>query len=335
MLLGEKWFNSEEVIRIMTDLNNAVYKKKVKVYSETFNKYRWMEKIDIESNYTLLIPVAYMRITVVKATTVTYNLDDILIDLRLNKKSMFTDEAQIEEEEEYDYTTYSTIFARLDSLIDCTDSLMKENPAILMDNKPTKDKLAEIIDRFADEDETFFEFSKILQNENQALKYKDSAKLALYVNDYYDSILQVLKPKIKLYDSLVAKAFNKIKEMTKTDFKINTFKQLLDDVLGVVGLMDVRLNIDDFPMKEVKRITKENDLNTLYMFDNETMMNIVKYSFIRTIHDFMILKYWYDIDITSFTYKYHLIRNSIDGELFIILCKTGNVVYNYIKEGKL
>lgn len=335
MLLGEKWFNTEEVIRIMTDLNNAVYKKKVKVYSETFNKYRWMEKIDIESNYTLLIPVAYMRITVVKATTVTYNLDDILIDLRLNKNSMFTDEAQIEEEEEYDYTTYSTIFMRLNSLVDSTDSLMKENLAILMDdNKPNKEKLSEIMDRFIDEDETFFEFSKMLQNENQPLEYKDSVKLAIYVNDYYDSIVQVLKPKIKLYDNLVAKSFDKIKEMTKVDFKINTFKQLLD-LYNIVQSMDVRLNIDEFPIKEVKRITKENDLNTLYMFDNETMMNIVRYSFIRTIHDFMILKYWYDIDITSFTYKYHLIRNSIDGELFIILCKTGNVVYNYIKEGKL
>ena len=60
MILGEKWFNNEEVIRIMTDVKNSIYKKKVKVYSETFNKYKWMEVNDIEYCYRKLIPAAFM-----------------------------------------------------------------------------------------------------------------------------------------------------------------------------------------------------------------------------------------------------------------------------------
>ena len=148
MILGEKWFNNEEVIRIMTDVKNSIYKKKVKVYSETFNKYKWMEVNDIEYCYRKLIPAAFMHLTVVKANSASRNMDDLIIELYLNKNSMFTDEAQIAEEYEYGYSMYSTIFTRLNLLIDSTESLIKENYHILDDpDKPIQDKLEEIMDR--------------------------------------------------------------------------------------------------------------------------------------------------------------------------------------------
>lgn len=327
MILGEKWFNNEEVIRIMTDVKNSIYKKKVKVYSETFNNYKWMEVNDIEYCYRKLIPVAFMYFTVVKANTASRNMDDLIIQLYLNKNSIFTDEAQIEEENEYGYSTYSTIFARLNLLIDSAEALMKEDYHVLVDDdKSIQDKLNEVIDRFVDEDENYVAYEGKLYDEDERIRVKDHIKLAVYVNDYYDSIVELIKPKLYMYNELIVSAFNEIKKISKVDFKISNLKQLLE-LYCIIPNMDVRLNIDEYPIKEAKPVIKENDLNTLYTFDHETMMNIVKYTFVRTIHDYMILKYWYDIDITAFTYKYHLIRNSINGDLFIILCKTGRIVY--------
>ena len=165
--LGEKWFNNEEVIRIMTDVKNSIYKKKVKVYSETFNKYKWMEVNDIEYCYRKLIPAAFMYLTVVKANSASRNMDDLIIELYLNKNSMFTDEAQIAEEYEYGYSMYSTIFTRLNLLIDSTESLIKENYHILDDpDKPIQDKLNEIMDRFVDEDENYDAYESKLWEEN-------------------------------------------------------------------------------------------------------------------------------------------------------------------------
>lgn len=327
MLLGEKWFNEEEVIRIMTDIKNVVYKKKVKVYSETFKEYRWMKVNDIEYNYTRLIPVAFMRLVVIKANSASRNMDDLVIEVWLNKKSVFTDEAQIQEEEEYGYRTYSTLFTRLNLLIDSAEELMEEDYRILDDpKKPLPNKLNELIDKVVDEDEDY----NIYEHKLQGLEFieaKSIIKFAVYINDYYDSILELIKPKLYLYDDMVKNAFNEIKKITKIDFKITKLKQVME-MLTIFPNMDVRLNIDDFPIKEAKPVNKDKELNTLYTFDHETMMYIVKYSFARRIYDFMILKYWYDIDITSFTYKYRLIRNTNTGDLFIILCKTGELVYN-------
>lgn len=329
MILGEKWFNNEEVIRIMTDVQNSIYKKKVKVYSETFNNYKWMEVNDIEYYYRKLIPVAFMYLTVVEANSASRNMEDLIIELRLNKNSVYVDEAQIEEEYcEYDgYGKYSTIFTRLNLLIDSTDALLKENYHILEDpDKSIQNKLEEIMDRFIDEDENFDAYESKLLNEDERIKTKDSIKLAIYVNDYYDSIISLLKPKLDMYNSLITSSFKEIQRISKIDFKITNLKQLLE-LYCFIPSIDVRLNIDDYSIKEAKPVLKDNDLNTLYTFDNETMMNIVKYTFVRTIHDYMIIKYWYDIDITALTYKYHLIRNSNNGDLFIIICKTGKIVY--------
>ena len=326
MILGEKWFNNEEVIRIMTDVKNSIYKKKVKVYSETFNKYKWMEVNDIEYCYRKLIPAAFMYLTVVKANSASRNMDDLIIELYLNKNSMFTDEAQIAEEYEYGYSMYSTIFTRLNLLIDSTESLIKENYHILDDpDKPIQDKLEEIMDRFVDEDESYDAYESKLWEEDEKIETKDSIKLAIYIDDYYDSIINLLKPKLYMYNNLVTSAFKEIHRLSKIYFKLTNLKQLLE-LYCFIPSMDVRLNIDDYPIKEAKPVIKENDLNTLYTFDHETMMSIVRNTFVRTIHDYMIIKYWYDIDITAFTYKYHLIRNSNNGDLFIILCKTGGVV---------
>ena len=227
MILGEKWFNNEEVIRIMTDVKNSIYKKKVKVYSETFNKYKWMEVNDIEYCYRKLIPAAFMYLTVVKANSASRNMDDLIIELYLNKNSMFTDEAQIAEEYEYGYSMYSTIFTRLNLLIDSTESLIKENYHILDDpDKPIQDKLEEIMDRFVDEDESYDAYESKLWEEDEKIETKDSIKLAIYIDDYYDSIINLLKPKLYMYNNLVTFAFKEIHRLSKIDFKLTNHKQL-------------------------------------------------------------------------------------------------------------
>lgn len=329
MLLGEKYYNNEEVIRVMTDTRNAVYKKKVKVYSETFDKYKWMTKIDLLYNYKLLIPVAYMGVSIVRATSTTYGLDDLLIEVKLNRNSAFTDEVQIDDEFDNGYNTYGTIFTRLNLLIESTESLLRENPLILRDNKSVDTKLQELIDRCTDEEEDEFTFENKVFGDNNEIKIKDSVKMAIYVNDYNDSIIKMLQPKITKYDKMVQASFDKIKDMCSVDFGITTFRQLMDTVYAIIPSLDVRIGIDEYPINEAKPVLKNTDLDTLYTFDSETMMYIVKHIALRTIHDYMILKYWYDIDITSFTYKYFLIRNSKNGDLFILLCKPGRVVYSY------
>lgn len=322
MRLGEKYFDNNEVIRIMTDVENVLYKKKVRVYSETFDEYRWMTKEDIETNYKLLIPLAFMQLYVVKANPSSSDLTDLFIEMRLNVKSMFVDKDQIEDEYNFGEYNYSSTFIRLNNLIDCTKELLKEDYRILTDNKEEDDKLDLILDKQEDDAEDFYVFQENAYLAGDSIVYEDIVTIAVYINDYYDDIFRLLDPKkVKVYDKLVFNTFAKIKELTGIDFKVNTLKQLMK-IYGTIDGIDIRIGVHSFDIKTITPIIKENELNTLYMFDNDALSKIASTCFFSKMNDLMILKYWYDINVNSFTYDYRLIRDTNTGWLFVLLCKT-------------
>lgn len=322
MRLGEKYFDDKEVIRIMTDVENVLYKKKVKVYSETFNEYRWMTKDDIETNYKFLIPLAFMKLYVIEAIPSSSDLDDLFIEMKLNAKSMFVDNVQIEDEYNFGEYNYGSTFTRLNNLIDCTKKLLKENYRILTDSKDKNEKLSLILDEQAEGAEDFYIFQETARLTGDKIVYKDIVTVAVYINDYYDDIFRLLDPKkVKLYDKLISNTFTKIKELTGVDFKINTLRQAMV-IYGTIDCIDIRIGVQSFYIKAITPVIKENELNTLYMFDNKSLSDIAVHCFFSRMNDMMILKYWYDINVNSFTYDYRLIRDLTTGWLFVLLCKT-------------
>lgn len=321
MRLGEKYFNNEEVIRIMTDVANVLYKKKIKVYSETFKEYRWMLREDIETDYKLLIPLAFLKIFVINAIPSTNDVDDLFIEVLLNENSMFVDKSQMDDEYIFGEYNYSHSFYRLNNLIDCTKSLMKENHRILTDDKSLESKLSLILDQYSDNTEDFYLFQAQATKNEDTIRYKSVISMAIYINDYYKDILQILDSKVKVYDEIVSNSFAKIKEICTVDFKINTLEQIMK-MYGVIDSVDIRIGVDSLAIKTITPVIKENELNTLYMFDNESLNSIAQHTFFSRMNDMMILKFWYDINIDSFTYDYRLVRDLNTGDLFIILCKT-------------
>lgn len=322
MRLGEKYFDNKEVIRIMTDVENVLYKKKVRVYSETFDEYRWMTKEDIETNYKFLIPLAFMKLYVIKANPSSSDLTDLFIEMRLNAKSMFVDKDQIEDEYVFGEYNYSSTFNRLNNLIDCTKELLEEDYRILTDNKDEDDKLNLILDKHVDDEEDFYIFQENTHLAGDNIVYEDIVTAAVYINDYYDDIFRLLDPKkVKVYDKIITNTFAKIKELAGVDCKVNTLRKLME-LYGTIDCIDIRIGVESVDIKTITPIIKENELNTLYMFDNNALSEIASKCFFSKMNDLMILKYWYDININSFTYNYRLIRDVNTGWLFVLLCKT-------------
>lgn len=323
-ILGEKWFNSKEVIRIVSNQEAFLYTKKIKVYSETFNNYKWMEPNFIKLNYRKLIPVALMTVGIFDAVNCMYNLDSLFINIDLNPDSAFVDSSELDADED---GRYSSIFINSGLVIRAVDDLNEENEGIINDKEKTIIKKWEAItDKLVDDDMIMCEYECFLFDNDDIPQVKQQIKIALYVNDYYDSITNLIDEKLlHRYNHILSLMNAKIKQLTNTDFQITSFKKFMES-LFLINNLGIRVGIDEYPIKEVIAVDKNKNLNTLYKFDHETMMKIVKYTFYHTVKDYMILKFWHDIDVEAINqieYKYRLIRNNNTGDLFIMICKTG------------
>jgi len=70
---------------------------------------------------------------------------------------------------------------------------------------------------------------------------------------------------------------------------------------------------------------EDSSYNKAYMIDDKALYELLRYSIGYNISDIIMMRYWYDIDLSSISNNYALIRNTKDDKLYIFIYRSNGV----------
>lgn len=279
MYIGEKYFNDNDIITIYN-----IYKNTVRVKYNNDNNFKLLHKNYIYNNFKLLSPIGYIisSILLKDKDLITDDLVFIYKPNQLNDINNYSDD-----------TTPGCIKLRL------SDSFSENS-----DNY------------FCDIDTENWLFSQEL-DEILSYKNKYELKVAIYLDTTIDNYISLLGIYNDIYYKVLKKSSKIIKEKYNSKYiEYKSVKNLIKH-RGIFEGIDFGLLIESTTLNTITNAEPDNKYG-LVMVDDlelEQLECIIGHS----CKDLLILRYWYDINLNMINMDFSLIRNSITGELLILI----------------
>lgn len=304
LLTGEKYYKKGRMIRILTNTTGPqINKDKILVRDEITKEKIIMNRSDIEKEYIRLIPNSYISFEINIRESAKYK-EALTIAYKNNTES---------------YLTLGLSPFVIDSYYGLFYNFVMNDDFYHHKNnmKGIRDILSYVV--FTDDDAYYFYEKE--QESCSITMSKNKICIAMYIDDVLNDIVNDFIPKkfLEEFNRILKETTNKIKSIINVDIKIKEIKELFS-ILDVQSVIDHSQGIEQVSGLSIKNYTK-NKINSLYSFSDKDMDYICKDILVdKKIKDYMILKYWYDINLFDLSaYNYLLIRDLDKGDLYVLL----------------
>lgn len=305
IITGTKYYNKNEIIRVITNMNDhKINPNRILVKNEITGEIKVVDKEDLYKKYIMLIPAGYIKFSLLKKEsylvdsfflTFTQNINSYLVNLI---SPMVIDVFNAFYINGLDY---KACYAK--------DRTYNE-----------QDVASEIIQYSLFNDEDALYHTEAIKEDNEYYEFTNTIEIAYYIDDTVEgTILSLIPDKyIKKYNESISKAAQLLKrDGNITLHHMNTINDLFKQVVLQTSI-DLFFNIQ--PMLNIKfKAVTDNEYNTLYLFSKNDMITLSGFVLGEKLKNYMILKYWYDIDLSDIKYKHQLVRDSTTGTLFVVL----------------
>ena len=304
---GTKYYNKKEIIRVITNMNDhKINPNKILVRNEITGEVKVVDKKDLYKNYIMLIPAGYIKFSLLKKES--YLVDAFFLEFTQNINSYLVNSVS-----PMIIDTFNAFYVNgLD--------YFKNWYSTADDTYNEQDIASEIIQYALYNDEDAWYYIEAIKEDNERYEFTDEIEIAYYLDDTVEGTILSLVPDkyIKKYNESISKIVKLLKrDCNITLYNINTVNDLFKHIV-LQTTIDLFFNIQ--PMANVKyKAVTDNEYNTLYLFSKNDMITLTGFVLGEKMKNYMILKYWYDIDLSDIKYKYQLVRDTDNGILFIVL----------------
>jgi len=286
VVIGEKYFNNNEMITIY-----GIYKNTAKVKYINDNNFKYLKLNYIHSHFNLLSPIGYIVSSILLADKELL-VDDLAFIYKpniLNDINFYSPD-----------TTPAAVKLRL------SDSFFSNNHDEYYSDTETENWL-------------------FTQELNEILSYKNKyeLKIAIYLDTNVHSYISLLGVYNNIYYETMKNSSIKIKEKYNPDYK--EYKSI-EDLLkhgGIFEGIDFGLLIENEDLKSVTNTEKNNNFGLVMV--NNLELDQLECIIGHSCKDLLIMRYWYDINLNLINMDFSLVRNSVNGELLILIYNTVDI----------
>jgi hypothetical protein len=318
--IGTRWFKLDQMIRII-DRN----KRKVTVQDERTKEVYTLSIKTLNRNYTRLIPTGLLQIGILQANS-KLRMDTLFMEYCANEESAYVN---------YGADNGTMVIHPLGMIEDYRRCPSEYQKAFRRGGKERQSAADVLLESSVIQDYYNYDPYEINEFIESIPYYETNLKhyrfIMLYMDDSLDTIIPLLgKYEIKKYNACLQKVADLLKHESEDVVDISEFmnmKTFLNNI-NLMYLIDCSVDITnlEFRTKTIAEDEQEDSsYNKAYMIDDKALYELLRYSIGYNISDIIMMRYWYDIDLSSISNNYALIRNTKDDKLYIFIYRSNGV----------
>lgn len=315
--IGTRWFTEDHMIRII-DRN----RRKVTVQDERTKEIYTLSIELLNRKYTRLIPTGLLQIGILQANS-KLRMDDLYIEYSSNEESAYSN-----------YDGVTTVIHPIEIMKEYQKCPTEYKDAFRnpKDKKMVSDILLQsgvIQDYYNYDPYEIEEFMETIPYHEFNLKHYRF--IMLYFDDTIDTIIPLLgKYEINKYNACLQKVAELLKHETNGIVDISEYMNMKTflETVNFLFIVDCSNNIINMEF-QTKVLAEEKDeaspYDKTYMMNDKALYTLLRNTIGYNVKDIIMYRYWYDIDLSSIANKYTLIRNTLDGALYIFIYNSNGV----------